>query len=61
MGHHPCEVLIFVGCVHHDKIVIVSDLVNDQVIHHAALLVAHGAVSGLAVHHAGKIIGQQMI
>ena len=61
MSFHPCKVLIFVGSVHYDKITLIPDLINDQIIYAAAVFIAHETVSCLAVIHICEIVGQQMI
>ena len=61
MGFHPCKVFIFVGCIHYDKIMLIPDLINDQIVHTVSIFIAHEAVSCLTVIHICEIIGQQMI
>ena len=61
MVAHPLEVFVCVGRINNYEVVVVSSLVNDQVIYCSALLVAHRTVTGLPVLHVCEVVGQNVV
>ena len=61
MLQHPRKILILICRVHHNKIMVIPDLINNQIIHHPAVFITHGTIPGLTVTHIRKIIRQQII
>ena len=61
MRGHPGKILILIGGIHDDEIVIISDLVNDEIVNHAALLIAHGTVARMPVSQIRIVVREQTI
>ena len=58
---HPRKVLILICRINNNKIMILSDLINDQIIHYASMLITHRTIPRLSVIHGCIIICQQIV
>ena len=58
---HPVVVLLGVCGVYDHEVIVVSPLVDDQIVYGTAVLVAHRAVARLPVLHVGEVVGQHIV
>ena len=61
VGLHVGHVLLAVGGIDHDEVLLVTKLVDDEVVDAAAMLVAHDAVAHLAQRHVGVVVGEEVV